>query len=250
MTLFNERIKDICLKEILLLIFFLYFVKLVVSLFAISLSESWISLGIILFFIYRLRNYYSEFKLDITGIFSGVSFKKVLYIVLLNVFFSYGMLYLTNYLMVSFPFLTTLNSSLMSVIAYVGSFLSVIVISPVVEELLFRGVVFNKLNLIIPVKFSIFASSLLFAALHPVGVIFSAAVFGICMAILYIKSGNIILPVFAHFLNNLIAESIVFLDKEDLMFSNDLVVSVISVLSVVSFILILKFFADELNSIK
>lgn len=250
MTLFNERIKDIKIKEILLLIFFLYFVKILCNLYVVPVSETWISLGIILFFIYRLKNYYSEFKLDIAGIFSEFDFKKVLYIVLLNVFFSYGMLYLTNYLIVSFPIFTNWNFSVMSILASAEYFFTVILISPIVEELLFRGVLFNKLNLLVPIEFSIFASAILFGVLHPVGVIVSASVFGICMAILYIKSENIFLPIFAHFLNNILAESIVFFDKNDLMFSNELIVSIVSILAIVSFILILKFIIDELNNIK
>jgi hypothetical protein len=128
-------------------------------------------------------------------------------------------------------------------------FLAVVLLSPVVEELIFRGVFLNKLELIVPATFAILISSLLFAALHSFGNIFSAFVFAVCMAILYLKSENILVPIFAHFLNNLIGESIYHLDHSRMLFKNDLMVGAMSILAIISFILLLKFIYSNWNTI-
>ncbi|WP_296857012.1 CPBP family intramembrane glutamic endopeptidase [uncultured Methanobrevibacter sp.] len=126
----------------------------------------------------------------------------------------------------------------------------IIIVSPIAEELIFHGVLLNRLRLVVPVLFSIFISSLLFAALHSFGSIFSAFIFAVCMAILYLKTDNILVPIFAHFLNNLFAESIVFIDKQEIIFNNVLVMNCISIVAVLSFIIILIFIVKQLNNLK
>ncbi|MEE1134867.1 MAG: CPBP family intramembrane glutamic endopeptidase, partial [Methanobrevibacter sp.] len=71
------------------------------------------------------------------------------------------------------------------------SFLATIVVSPISEELIFRGVFLNRLKLIVPTTFAVLISSLLFASLHGFGSIFSAFIFAVCVAILYLKTDNI-----------------------------------------------------------
>ncbi|MEE1134815.1 MAG: hypothetical protein UHW60_08600, partial [Methanobrevibacter sp.] len=86
-------------------------------------------------------------------------------------------------------------------------------------------------------------------SLHGFGSIFSAFIFAVCVAILYLKTDNILVPIFAHFLNNLIAEVIVFLDSGEILFTNNLVMGAVSILAVISFVLILYFIVKQLNSI-
>ena len=116
------------------------------------------------------------------------------------------------------------------------SLIAAIFISPISEELIFRGVFLNRLQLIIPPLFAVLLSSLIFASLHGFGSIFSAFVFGICLSILYLKTDNIIAAMLAHFLNNLIAEIIVVLDSGNALFTNAWVMGMVSLLAVVSFI--------------
>ena len=70
------------------------------------------------------------------------------------------------------------------------------------------------------------------------------------MAILYLKSENILVPIFGHFLNNLIGESLYHLDSSQILFKNNLVVAGMSILAIISFILILKFIFSNWNNFK
>ena len=132
----------------------------------------------------------------------------------------------------------------------IGGFIATVFVSPVCEELIFRGVLINKLKLIVPTTFAILISSLLFASLHPYGSIMSAFVFAICMAVFYIKTENILVAIFAHFLNNLLAEVIVILDKGNILFTNDFIMIVISILAIISGIVLTVALIGELNKIK
>ena len=55
------------------------------------------------------------------------------------------------------------------------------------------------------------------------------------MAILYIKSNNIFVPVLAHILNNILAEIIVFMDSGSVLFSNTDIFYIMAFLAVISF---------------
>lgn len=106
------------------------------------------------------------------------------------------------------------------------------------------------MKLLVPTTFAILISSLLFGALHSFGGMFSAFVFAICMAILYVKSDNICVPIFAHFLNNLVAEIIVRVDVNEVLFTNASVMSGVGILALISTIILFIGIYRELNNIK
>ena len=60
------------------------------------------------------------------------------------------------------------------------------------------------------------------------------------MCILYIKTDNILVPVFAHIMNNFFAESLFYLDRDAILFNNDLVMITITILAILSLYLILN----------
>ena len=210
--------------------------------FGIDINAKYFYLILIFYFVFRLRYCFEEFKQDVKNIFSKVSFKEILGIVFLNIFFSYGMLYLAR-----------VGGSILSIksltLVGVGTLFSIVVISPIVEELIFRGFFLNKLQLVVPTLFAVLISSLLFASLHAFGSIFSAFIFGVCISILYLKTENILVAIFTHFLNNLIGESIFYADSQKILFSNDLVMAIMSVLAVISFILIVKYIISSWNNL-
>jgi membrane protease YdiL (CAAX protease family) len=140
--------------------------------------------------------------------------------------------------------------SLIGSLPILGVFVSTVIISPISEELIFRGVFLNRLKLFIPTLFAVLISSLLFAALHSFGSIISAFVFAVCMALLYLKTENICVPILAHFLNNLFAELIRIADYNNLLFTNGVVMSVVSILAIISAIILLKSITKELNNLK
>ena len=246
MYLFKDKIKTVTIKEIFSIIIILFLIQFVFNeLNIIHIDFKYMYLVIIAYILFKLRDCIFSLKQDFLSIFSFETIKNVLFVVILNIFISYGFLYLANFLSANF----NLNSLLPFSITY-GNMFFIIIISPIAEELIFHGVLLNRLRLVVPLLFSIFISSLLFAALHSFGSIFSAFIFAVCMAILYLKTDNILVPIFAHFLNNLFAESIVFIDKQEIIFNNVLVMNCISIVAVLSFIIILIFIVKQLNNLK
>ena len=244
MSLFNDKLKKITLKELLSLIIILFVIQyLINALNIVHIDSFWIYIFIIFYFIFKLRAEIFSIKDDMLEAFSPDILKTVLAVVILNIFFSYGMLYLSNSILDFVPSVNLFNSFL------TGSLIATIFISPISEELIFRGVFLNRLQLAVPVVFAVLISSLLFAALHSFGSIFSAFIFGVCIAILYLKTDNIFVPIFAHFLNNLFAEIIVVMDPNKILFTNISVVLVMSILAIVSFVIILIFIIGNLKKL-
>lgn len=83
--------------------------------------------------------------------------------------------------------------------------ITAIIFAPVIEELVFRGVLFNRLKIRTGIVPAMIISSFLFAIGHDFGGITSAFLFGICMCILYLKTDNILIPMSVHFINNVVA---------------------------------------------
>lgn len=244
MSLFNDKLKQITLKEILSVIILLFiFQYLLNSLNIVQINTIWIYIFIIFYFIFKLKDEIPKLKNEISDAFSTDIIRNVIIIVILNIFFSYGMLYFSNFIIQSVSSDMLFNSFL------TGSLIATIFVSPVSEELIFRGVFLNRLKLIVPTTFAILISSLLFASLHNFGSIISSFIFGVCLSILYLKTENIFVPILAHFLNNLFAEIIVNVDCNKLLFINNLIISFMSILAILSFIYILNFIVKELNTI-
>ncbi|MBE6499682.1 MAG: CPBP family intramembrane metalloprotease [Methanobrevibacter thaueri] len=245
MTPFNEKLKKIRLKEILILIILLYLLQYTLNTLNITIGAKYLYLIIVLYILYKLKNEIFTIKKDIRDLFKLNILKNIIILVILNIFLSYGMLYLSDEILNIAPSIKLLFNSFLS-----GSLIATIFLSPISEELIFRGVFINRLKLIVPPIFSILISSLLFASLHTYGSIFSAFIFGLSMSILYIQTDNIFVPIFAHFLNNLIAETIVYFDTANVLFTNIHVIQIMSVLAIISFIILLIIMILGLRKIK
>ena len=83
--------------------------------------------------------------------------------------------------------------------------ISSIIFAPILEELVFRGVLFNRLKIRTGIIAAMVISSAIFALGHEVGGIISAFLFGMCMCIIYLKTDNILMTMSIHFINNLVA---------------------------------------------
>ena len=70
------------------------------------------------------------------------------------------------------------------------------------------------------------------------------------MVLLYLKTENIFIPITAHFLNNLLAEIIVFIDKSNIIFNNASVRDIIAIVGFYSLMIIVYWIVKQLNSIK
>jgi hypothetical protein len=93
---------------------------------------------------------------------------------------------------------------------YVGiTLFSVLVVAPITEEFIFRGVLLHRWGVKWGTRPAIVLTSILFGILHSnlVGLF----VFGIVMALLYLSTRSLWVPIVAHGLNNAIASTIDFL---------------------------------------
>lgn len=89
---------------------------------------------------------------------------------------------------------------------FIGAFLVAAIGAPLIEEILFRGIVFRSLRKISPAWVSILISAVLFGAYHLniVQVVYTTLM-GIVTGIIYEKKKNLIFPIMAHFANNFLA---------------------------------------------
>ena len=133
----NDEIKKISLKKILILVIVSFSALLILKVFNISIDSYWVNVIIILYFVYKLKNFKHEVSHDISNIFSDVSVKLILIIVFANIFFSYGMLYLANFLLSIPIFKDFLNFDFISKVSFVlaGGYFSKLVLAPISEEL-------------------------------------------------------------------------------------------------------------------
>lgn len=93
-------------------------------------------------------------------------------------------------------FLTSLEPMeliLMSIVA--------VVLAPLVEELMFRGVLFNLLAQDMPTGLALVLSSLAFGLLHGT-TFFQTTVMGLCLGLIYHFTGSLRMAIGAHFFNN------------------------------------------------
>ena len=78
-----------------------------------------------------------------------------------------------------------------------------VVLAPVIEEVLFRGILLNRWAVKWSVGTAVVATSIAFGLLHanPVGI----TVVGLVAAVLYLRTGTLLVPIAFHAANNLIA---------------------------------------------
>ena len=88
----------------------------------------------------------------------------------------------------------------------------IVVLAPVLEETLFRGILINRWGVRWGVPTAVLASSVAFGILHvnPVGI----GIVGLVTALLYLKTGTLIVPILFHATNNLLAILAMFLLEE------------------------------------
>lgn len=209
-------------------------------------------LPMLIFFIIKLDFSYSDIKKDYNSI-SHIDFKKILFIVFANILFTAVIFFILKY--ISYLGFLNFNSFLFGFLNLnnyfdiFSYFLAIVVLSSIVEELLFRGVILNKLvsDYNFDLKLAILISSLLFGLCHNFGSILSAFVFGICMAILYIKSKNILVPILGHFINNLISFILACSGIEFFIVYNNIIILIIVVLFIITNFILFRDIFRELS---
>jgi len=138
----------------------------------------------------------------------------ILGIVTVLILFSLGTFWLQYYL-ISFvdlsyvagilnePYFYTLPDTGSPLLYNTISVLILVIIAPVVEEFVFRGVLLQRFSVKWGTMWAVIVSSLIFGILHLD--LMGASVFGFFMAILYIQTKTLLVPIVCHILNNLMA---------------------------------------------
>lgn len=83
------------------------------------------------------------------------------------------------------------------------SFISLVILAPIIEEFAFRGVLLHRWSQKWGMNAAILFSSLLFGVAHPD--IIGAFAFGVAMSIIYLKTQTLIVPIICHAFTNIIA---------------------------------------------
>ncbi|WP_438312908.1 CPBP family intramembrane glutamic endopeptidase [Sporosarcina sp. FA9] len=85
----------------------------------------------------------------------------------------------------------------------------IVILAPVIEEFIFRGVILHRLIKKTSITGGVLISSILFGVLHSdmIGAFF----FGVITSLLFLKTGNLLIPILVHVLNNAIAVALTFI---------------------------------------
>ena len=86
-----------------------------------------------------------------------------------------------------------------------------VVIVPVVEEVIFRGILVNRWGVKWGIRTGIVASSILFGVFHPEDPV-GATIFGLVAGLLYLQTRTLIVPIAFHMANNAVATVFEFVD--------------------------------------
>ena len=203
----------------------------------------------LLFFIYNFKridlkeennnSFLKSLKNEYNSLFEVSDIYHVSFIVIANILFVSAIYFILKYLsaisFIQFDSPLFGDFSSLSIGILLLYLLAVVILSPTIEEILFRGIFLRRFNKELNnITWAILISSILFGICHTFGGILGAILFGICVSILYIKSGNILVPILAHFLNNLISFILALSGVESLIQNNSIVISLIVILAIVS----------------
>ena len=86
---------------------------------------------------------------------------------------------------------------------YIFIFLSVAFVGPIVEEILFRGIILESMRKIMPPALAIFFSSMVFGIWHmePIQVVYTI-IAGIAFGVVYYRTRKLRYPILMHIINN------------------------------------------------
>lgn len=166
---------------------------------------------ILLSFVWNLRGTTGLGK-NFQELFTPNISKEILYVFAINIIFAFIFTCFIGWLDLFIGFtdpnwvsVFDIDSVDISAGAFLLSAAASIIFAPLLEELMFRGVLFNRLKVRVGIIPAMLISSFIFGIGHDFGGMTSAFLFGMCMCILYLKTDNILVPMSVHFINNVVA---------------------------------------------
>ena len=199
--------------------------------------------GILSFFIYWGIAYLRKQKM-----FQVCNFRKVkLQYLVIALIFGIGLNVINEYLLLQLMKFDIFSEAFMRYLAMtkflvntnvILAILGVGIIGPIIEEMIFRGLIFNELKNVMPVPVVIIVQGVLFGIYHFNLIQFIyATLIGIMLGAIYALTKNIWIPIFIHMVNNISAL---------LLPENQTVVTIISFgISIVVIILCYLYFYKE-----
>ena len=184
--------------------------KLNKDLFGINFSLMLVNILVLLwFYFFAWRKKFRLLKWSNFDMAIKTHWKEILWLVVINILLSLGIVFLLAALIfyVSPNFYNDLmsNSQLGSGLDFlIFSPIAAVMIAPIVEELIFRGVIFKRLEKKWNFWFGVIISSVCFGLIHLELAIVGAIIFGLSMCFLYAKTKVIEVPIIAHIGHNLI----------------------------------------------
>ena len=189
-------------------------------------------------------------------LFVEKSRNEILYVFLINILFAFlfpclisGLDLLIGFYDPSWVTGFDIDSVDISAGAFLLSAIASIIFAPLLEELVFRGVLFNRLKIRVGIVPAMLISSLLFAIGHDFGAMTSAFLFGLCMCILYLKTDNILVPMSVHFINNVVA-TLLELTSIDLVIGQFPWVIPATIITLIATVLLVKYIIQETSMLK
>lgn len=258
---FNVRLRTIRLRELAIAIIACFAITTILSMIFPLLFENddvyFIILlsFVFLFFVFELRNTTGLSK-NFEKLLMPNTMREVLYVFAINIIFAFLFTCLVSGLDLLYGFYDPtwisgfdIDSVDISAGAFILSAIASIIYAPVMEELVFRGVLFNRLKIRIGIIPAMLLSSFLFGIGHDFGGITSAFLFGICMCILYLKTDNILIPMSVHFINNVVA-TLLELTSIDVIIGQIPWIIPATAITIIATVLLIKYIVDETGKIK
>ena len=258
---FNIRLRTIKIRDLLVgIIISIILSGIVLSIFPIFYENDdlffILLLSLLLLFFVWCLNGTTGLSENFENLFLKENKNEILYVFLLNIIFAFTFLFLIGILDFALGILdptwvTGLDIDHVDLTpsAFLFSAIATIIFAPIMEELIFRGVLFNRLKIKIGILPAMLISSFIFAIGHDFGGITSAFLFGICMCILYLKTDNILIPMSVHFINNLVA-TLLDVINTDALVSQFPWILLLGILVCISTILLVKYIIDETIALK
>ena len=259
-TDFNVRLRTIRLREVVLAIVIGFVLNVVLVVIFPTLGEGDLIIMplfvfVLLFFIWALKGTHGLSD-DFSKLFERDNRREIFYIFLINLLFVFLIVSFFANLDILFgsaypdmeplmDFTPTYYDTSSLVLEVITS----IILAPIIEELLFRGVLFNRLKIRTGIVAAMIISSFIFAIGHEFGGITSAFLFGICMCIIYLKTDNVLMTMSIHFLNNLVAVLLEVANADAFLFQMPLA-PITGIVSVIAGLLILVYIFEETKRLR
>ena len=165
----------------------------------------------ILFSWYLIRNF-KRYNLNhklIFGSLKKIDFKLPLGLAIIDYVFVWGInppiLYSLSFIFPQYVENFLNQKYATTIVGWAFFAISALLFAPVIEELIFRGIVLQKITVVKNINRALFISAISFALIHFRFDIFSLFIHAIIFAILYLKTKQLAYPILCHFFYNLIA---------------------------------------------